>query len=519
MATLEEPDHDVVIVGAGFGGIGAAIALQKAGVDDLVIVDKWPAVGGTWLANTYPGVAVDIPAFIYSFSYEQRSDWSRLFAPGEEIRRYAEDVVDKHGLRSKLRLDTTIDRCEFDETQDLWRVVTDEGATITARFLVPAIGGLERPKLPDIDGIADFGGIMMHTAAWDHDVDLFGKRVGVVGTGATSLQLVPELAKTVSQLSVFQRTPIWVSPKVDFEIGAIGRFVLSQRPIRSALRVGGAVGAEFGLGGLMFLPEQIGSAVRHRTEAMLRRWMRGQVDDPEIREALIPQYGLGCKRPSMSNAYLRTYNDDHVDLVTDSIERVEGQSVITADGTRHEFDVLVCATGFEVMARNSSPPFPVVGRGGVDVREFWHENRFQAYQGVSVPGWPNLFMVTGPNGFVIGSYFWMVEATSAHLARVIAEAKRRRASHVEIRQGPHEEYFQRCLDRSSRSFLFSEDCADANSYYINYQGDASVLRPSTHAEMYVENRFFPMKNYRFDTRPRPSQPTADPLPAMQGANS
>lgn len=159
MATLEEPDHDVVIVGAGFGGIGAAIALQKAGVDDLVIVDKWPAVGGTWLANTYPGVAVDIPAFIYSFSYEQRSDWSRLFAPGEEIRRYAEDVVDKHGLRSKLRLDTTIDRCEFDETQDLWRVVTDEGATITARFLVPAIGGLERPKLPDIDGIADFGEI------------------------------------------------------------------------------------------------------------------------------------------------------------------------------------------------------------------------------------------------------------------------------------------------------------------------------------------------------------------------
>ena len=496
-----EPAHEVLIIGAGFGGIGAAIALQKAGIDDVVLVDKWHGVGGTWLANTYPGVAVDIPAFIYSFSFDQRADWSRLFAPGEEIRQYAESVVDKFGLRSKLRLSTTIVRCDFDAEAHLWRVQTDTGTELTARYLVPAIGGLERPKLPDIDGIEDFGGTLVHTAMWDHDVDLAGKRVGVIGTGATSLQLVPEIADRVGHLSVYQRTPIWVGPKVDFVVGPVGRAVLGQPLVRTALRAGGALGAEVGLGGQMALPEVVGGAVRRVLEARMRAWMRSQVRDPVVREQLIPRYGLGCKRPSMSNTYLKTFNRADVDLVTTSIERVTGNAVVTADGVEHETDVLVCATGFNVMAEGMSPPFPVVGPDGVDIRDFWHEHRYQAYQGVSVPGFPNLFNVTGPNGFVIGSYFWMVEATSAHIARVIANARRRDATHVEVRRGPHDEYFERCQNRSRRSFLFTDTCDGSNTYYINYQGDASILRPSTHAEMYLENRLFPLSNYRYERLP------------------
>jgi cation diffusion facilitator CzcD-associated flavoprotein CzcO len=262
LARTEALDHEVLVVGAGFGGIGAGIALHRAGVDDFVLVDKWPGVGGTWLANTYPGVAVDIPAFVYSFSFEQRSDWSRLFAPGEEIRRYAETVVDKYGLRPKLRLNTTLTRCAFDEDQDLWRVSTDGGEEITARFLIPAVGGLERPKLPDIDGISDFGGTLMHTAIWDHDVDLAGKRVAVIGTGATSLQLVPEVARVAAHLTVFQRTPIWVSPKIDFKVGPLGRLALSQPLLRAWLRASGTLGAEIGIAGALLWPDGVGAVLR-----------------------------------------------------------------------------------------------------------------------------------------------------------------------------------------------------------------------------------------------------------------
>lgn len=209
-AELEQPDHEVAVIGAGFGGIGTGIALQRKGIHDFIIIDKWDQVGGTWHANTYPGVAVDIPSVVYSFSYEQRGDWSRLFAPGIELQQYAESMVRKYGLRDKLRLGTSITRAEFDERNSLWRLATDGGKEITARYCVMAVGGLERPKMPDIPGVHDFGGTLMHTALWDHDVALAGKRVAVIGTGATSLQLVPAIVDETSHLTVFQRTPIWV---------------------------------------------------------------------------------------------------------------------------------------------------------------------------------------------------------------------------------------------------------------------------------------------------------------------
>jgi cation diffusion facilitator CzcD-associated flavoprotein CzcO len=356
----------------------------------------------------------------------------------------------------------------------------------------------------------------MHTAMWDHDVRLAGKRVAVIGTGATSLQLVPELARSVGQLTVFQRTPIWVGPKIDFELGLLGRLFLSQTLIRSSLRASGTLAAELGLGGAIALPKQIGDRVRGRAEASLRRWMRSQIKDPVNRDKLTPAYGLGCKRPSMSNTYLRTFNRDNVELVTESIERVTQTGIVTADGVERPIDVLVCATGFRVMDRGTTPPFPVIGPARVDLRDFWHQNRYQAYQGVSVPGYPNLFLITGPNGFVPGSYFWMVEATSAHAARVIAAARRRGATRVEIRREPHDEYFRRCSERAARSFLFTETCAGANTYYINYQGDASVLRPSTHAEMWWENRSFPLNNYRYATRPGPTPSRAIPAGRIRG---
>ena len=316
-----DPDHEVVVVGAGFGGIGTGIALQRKGIHDFVIVDKWDHVGGTWHANTYPGVAVDIPSVIYSFSYEQRGDWSRVFAPGAELRDYADHMVDKYGLRDKLRLNTTVTGATFDERNSLWRLTTDGGAEITGRHVVMAVGGLERPKMPDIPGLHDFGGVLMHTALWDHDVALAGKRVAVIGTGATSLQVVPAIVDEVEHLTVFQRTPIWVFPKRDGEIRGIARKVMERKRLRSTIRAVGTVATEIGMSGMLAGPGWMVNSTRKLAEAPARAWMRRQVKDPVIREKLIPRYGLGCKRPSMSNDYLKTFNRSDVSLVTDSIER------------------------------------------------------------------------------------------------------------------------------------------------------------------------------------------------------
>jgi cation diffusion facilitator CzcD-associated flavoprotein CzcO len=510
--SADQPDHEVVVIGAGFGGIGTGIALQRQGIHDFVIVDKWSEVGGTWHANTYPGVAVDIPSFIYSFSYEQRSDWSRLFAPGTELKQYAVEMVEKYGLTEHLRLNTTITRAEFDETSNIWRLATDGDDVITARYVAAAIGGLERPKLPEIDGLDEFAGTLMHTALWDHDVDLTDKRVAVIGTGATSLQLVPAIVDDVSHLDVFQRTPIWVAPKWDARIGTLARLTFRQPVLRSAIRAAGTLATEFAMSGALVGPSWATDLARRAAEVPIRRWMRSQIDDPLLREQLTPRYGLGCKRPSMSNTYLKTFNRDDVSLITTPIERVTTSGIVTTDGVEHDIDILICATGFKLWDKGSIPPFPTVGRGGVELGEFWSQNRFQSYQGVSVPGFPNFFTVIGPYGFVPGSYIWMIEATSAHLSRAIAEGQRRGATCVEITQQAHEDYFARCLKRNEKSMLFTPTCAGSNTYYLDPNGD-SPFRPSTHGEMYWQNRHYDLDVYAYSTEtvaPRRRARTAAP---------
>ena len=505
---LDEPDHQVVIIGAGFGGIGAAVELERAGIDDYVILEKWDGPGGTWRANRYPGVAVDIPSFLYSFSYEQRADWSRLFAPGSELLDYAENVVDRRGLRRRMRFGTTVEELRFDEALDLWRLrTTTDGREreFTARYVISAIGALERPVLPEIEGIDKFRGSILHTARWDDSVDLAGKRVACIGTGASALQMIPEIAEKVAHLEVYQRTPIWVAPKFDPEIGRLGRAVMSVAPLRNGIRGVTTVFADLA-GNVVF--QQRLKPLRAALEGGIRSWMRRQVHDPVTRDALIPEYSFGCKRPSMSNSYLQAFNRANVELVTEPIQRITPTGVRTEDGTLHKADVLICATGFRIMSEQEPVPFPVYGRDGVELGAFWLENRFQAYQGVSVCGFPNLFSVAGPYGFVVGSYFWMIESTTKHAARVIAEADRRGVTTAEIRQGPQDRYVARCRKRQAGSPLFGEPCVGSNTYYVNFQGD-SPLRPSLYAEMWWENRHFPITHYRFgspvrEVAPRPS---------------
>lgn len=494
-------DHEVLIIGAGFGGIGAGVQLGKAGIDDFLIVDKNDDIGGTWHVNTYPGVAVDIPSIYYSFSYEPPKKWTRMFASGAEVKEYAEQVVDSYQLRSRIRLGVTVNSAAWDEDHHVWRVDLDTGETIVARYLIGAIGALEVPQLPDIPGIDSYAGKVVHTSRWDHDYDYRGKRIAVIGTGATALQLIPEIADIAEQLTVFQRTPIWVAPKPDFEIPErVSKTLLSVPVLRRSIRAAVTVAVDFGITGIgvfyqraPFLADALERSGAKSYQARLRGY-------PELARKLTPTYAPGCKRPSVSNRYLQTFTEPNVELVTTPIQKITENGVMTEDGTEREIDVLVCATGFKVMGKGTTPPYPMRGIGGLDLNQFWDEHRFQAYQGVSVPRFPNAFLITGPYGFAAGSYIAMIECTSRHAARAIAESRRRGTTKVEIKQKPHDAYFEKYSNRGARTMWLSPSCAGSNTYYVNYQGDAVTIRPSTHLEMWWGNKHFPLDDYRYSAR-------------------
>jgi cation diffusion facilitator CzcD-associated flavoprotein CzcO len=488
------PDYHTLIVGAGFSGIGTAIELDKVGFGDYLLIEAGDGVGGTWHWNTYPGIAVDIPSFSYQFSFEQSSRWSRTYAPGRELKDYAEHCVDKYGIRSRIRFNTKVVEAIYDETCDLWRVHTDSGEEVTACFLVNAGGVLTVPKLPDIDGVDSFDGITMHTARWDHSQDLTGKRVAIIGTGASAVQVIPEIAPIVSHLTVFQRTPIWCFPKSDVPLSTAARWAMRLPGVRTVRRLVSQASVEVTFPLTLhyftvFPPAQ-------KAQAFALSYLRRQVKDPEVREKLTPRYAVGCKRPGFHNTYLSTFNRDNVQLVTESIDKITPAGVATTDGTTHEVDVLILASGFKVLDTDSVVTYPVIGIGGQPLSRFWDENRLQAYEGVSIPGFPNFFTVFGPYGFVGSSYFTLIEAQTHHIARCLKRARRRKAARVEVTEAANARYFAEMLRRRHRQVFWQDSCRLANSYYFDKHGDVP-LRPSTTLEVYWRSRRFALDDYRF----------------------
>jgi cation diffusion facilitator CzcD-associated flavoprotein CzcO len=491
------PDYHTLIVGSGFSGIGAAIKLDKAGLPDYLIVEAGDGVGGTWYWNTYPGIAVDIPSFSYQFSFEQSPDWSRTYAPGRELQAYAEHCVDKYGIRSRIRFNTKVISAEFDDEQALWHVHTDSGTVVTARFLISACGVLTVPKPPDIAGVDSFDGVTLHTARWDHSQDLTGKRVAVVGTGASAVQLIPEIAPIVQQLTVFQRTPIWCFPKLDVPLPAAARWAmrvpggqLVQRLLSQAF-----VEITFPISAQYFTVFPLAT----RMESAGRAYLRKQVHDPVVREQLTPRYAVGCKRPGFHNEYLATYNRDNVRLVTEPIDKVTPGAVATTDGEHHEVDVLVLATGFKVMDTDALPTFSVTGSGGVSLSRFWDEHRLQAYEGVSIPEFPNLFSVMGPYGYVGSSYFALIETQTHHIVRCLKRARGTGANRVEVTEEANARYFAEMMRKRHRQIFWQDSCKAANSYYFDKNGDVP-LRPTTTVEAAWRSRRFDLDDYRFTKR-------------------
>jgi len=475
------PDYDTIIVGAGFSGIGTAIKLDKSGMGDYLVIEAGDGPGGTWHWNTYPGIAVDIPSFSYQFSFEQSPEWTRTYAAGRELKAYAEHCVDKYGLRRKIRFNTKVLGATFDDDEDLWRIELDNGVPLTARFLVNACGVLITPNLPDIDGVDSFAGVTMHTARWDHTQDLTGKRVAIIGTGASAVQVIPEIAPIVERLTVFQRTPIWCFPKPDVPVSPTARRLmrLPGGQIVQRLLSQAYVELTFTLPAQYFTINPMAKNMSKVGASYLRK----QVDDPEVRDKLLPRYAVGCKRPGFHNTYLSTYNRDNVELVTEPIDKITGSGVATTDGDTRDVDVLILATGFKVMDTDEQPTY-------------WDEHRLAAYEGVSVPGFPNYFTVFGPYGYVGSSYFALVEAQSHHIVRCLKQAHRTRARRVEVKQDANDRYFAEMMRKRHRQIFWQDSCQLANSYYFDKNGDVP-LRPTTTMEAYWRSRRFPLEDYAF----------------------
>jgi cation diffusion facilitator CzcD-associated flavoprotein CzcO len=491
------PDHEVAIIGAGLGGIGAGIALKRAGIEDFTVLERASDIGGTWRDNTYPGIAVDIPAQAYQFSFELKPDWSRVFATGAEVKGYIDCCADRYDLRRHVRLNSEVLSRQWDESAHLWRLNTQHG-DLTARFVISAVGAFVNPKEPEIAGVDRFEGPVLRSAAWDHSVSLAGKRAAVVGTGASALQIIPEIAGVVERLDVYQRTPIWVFPKLDYPTSRAVKWLFSrQPPVQDAVRRALTRVLEAGLVGGVVHYESAGWIPAAAGWLARNLWYR-QVRDPDVRRRLIPDYDVGCKRPSVSNTYLRTFNRDNVALISDPIERVTPNAIRTSDGREREIDVLVLATGFRLATdpenyrRN-----PVRGRNGFDLATFYADNRARSYESVSMPGLPNHFMIFGPYGWTGGTWHVLVETASHHIIRVLDEARRRGATAVEVREEAAERWTRFVTERLGRSLWSLGSCATANSYYFDHHGDTPFLRPTSSKQAWQAAKTFPLDDYEF----------------------
>jgi cation diffusion facilitator CzcD-associated flavoprotein CzcO len=452
----------VVIIGAGFGGIGAAIELRAHGYTDVTILDAAPGVGGTWLANSYPGAACDVPSHLYSYSYAQRRSWSRLCSPQSEILDYLRTVAREHGVADLVVPDTRVSDCRWDDEARHWHIDAEtdgEARTWTADAVVVATGQLAQPSIPNISGREDFGGHTFHSAEWDHDHDLTGRRVAVIGTGASAVQFVPEIAPAVGRLSVFHRTGNWFLPR---------RNVLYPRAVRALMKVPYLQRIRrWGLKNVYLesltlairTPRSFGWLLSFRSTWFMKRQLR----DPEVRRKVWPDYTFGCKRVLFSSYWLPALQRDNVDVVTDSVERIESDGVRTADGTLHRVDTIIWGTGFKT--NQFMFPMEIHGRGGESLRDAWADGP-HAHLGMMVPGFPSLFVLYGPNTNTSGgSIIVYLEAQARYVRTALEEADKRGAAAVDVRPDVEAAY-----DRDVQQRFAGTAWLECDSWYRDESG-------------------------------------------------
>ncbi|HEX4446851.1 MAG TPA: NAD(P)/FAD-dependent oxidoreductase [Polyangiaceae bacterium] len=477
----------VAIIGSGFSGLGAAIRLKQEGFDDFVVLERASEVGGTWRDNTYPGCACDVPSHLYSFSFAPNPGWSRAFSPQPEIFSYLRACADRYGIVPHIRFDHAVKNAIWDEDARKWRIETSRGAFVVD-VMIGAAGALSEPATPKLRGLEQFQGPAFHSARWDHSVDLTGKRVAVIGTGASAIQFVPEIQPKVAELQLFQRTAPWVLPRKNRDISEGVQSVFRALPAAQML-VRGQIYA---------ITELFGMGFRHPRllkplQKLATQYLEKCIPDPVRRAKLTPDYALGCKRILFSNKYLRALGKDNVDVVTDGIQEIRPHSIVTNDGREREVDAIVFGTGFHV----TDIPFGkyVTGRDGLTLDDVWKGSP-QAHLGTTVAGFPNFFFLLGPNtGLGHTSVVYMIESQIAHVVSALRYMRDRRVGTVEVRPEAQAAFIADVDRRLGKTVWNTGGC---NSWYIDKTGRNSTLWPDATWRFRRRVRNFDPSEYELD---------------------
>ncbi|MDC3379035.1 NAD(P)/FAD-dependent oxidoreductase [Planctomycetota bacterium] len=465
---------DVVIVGAGMSGLCMGIRLKRAGIP-FVIVEKSPRLGGTWWDNTYPGCACDIPSHLYAFSFAPKHDWSQVYPPQPEILAYLETLASEHGLLEHIRLGVTVRDARYQEATGRWRVALSEGDVLDAGTLVSAVGALHVPKYPAIAGRGEFAGPSWHSARWDHSVDLKGKRVGVIGNAASAVQLVPHVAEQAQELYVFQRSPNWVLPRFESSYPRWAQFLFRSRVLQRLYRWG----LYFYLEYMFLLVFRKGAWAGRFFRWLMTRGIHSKIQDEATRAVLVPDYPPGCKRALLSNDYYPTLNRENVSLVTSPLTTEDAAGLVTEE-KRYDLDAVVYATGFDPMAVG---PLQIYGREGQVLNERWATSP-RAHLGITVPGFPNFYVLLGPNtGLGHNSVMWMVECQVNYVFRCMQTRQRKQLKALEVKEEALARFYE-TLERRMSNKVWSE----CTSWYRRDDGLNFTLWPSSTGRYWWETR-------------------------------
>ncbi|HET7312742.1 NAD(P)/FAD-dependent oxidoreductase [Salinisphaera sp.] len=493
-----DTDLDIAIVGAGFSGLGMAIQLKKAGVENFTIIERGDEVGGTWRDNHYPGAACDVASHLYSFSFEPNPNWSRAFGQQPEILEYIKRCAAKYDLYRHIRFNTAIREARFDEGAGIWHATTDSGEQLTARVVISAVGALSDPAYPKIEGLENFAGKLMHTAEWDDDYDLAGKRVAVIGSGASAIQVVPEIQRAAGQMTVFQRTPSWVMPKPDRPIPEKERAEYRDSSYKLAKR-------RYRIYWMseLFAPFIISDRkfFKKKAERIANSHIRRQVADPELRRAVTPDYAIGCKRILISNDWYPAIQADNAELIADGPAQITENGVVTNDGREIEVDAIVCATGFHVPS--GAAPFPVAGLGGLELNTAWGDGA-EAYKGIAVSGFPNMFFLMGPNtGPSHTSVLAFTEMQMEYIAKAIGYIARHDLKWLMVKKSVQDR-FNRGIQKRMRHTSWTSGC---NSWYLTDAGKNTTLYPGFNWEYRL--RLWLFRPGEYDSAAAAREHTAD----------
>lgn len=485
MATeKKKPDVTVAVIGAGFSGLGMAKKLQDAGIEDFVILEAAGEVGGTWRDSKYPGAAVDVPNHLYSYSFAQNPDWTRMFSNSDEIQRYIVDIADRFDLRRKIRFNTKIVEAHFDEVSNLWEAKAQDGTLFRARFVVGAMGPFAESRIPDVPGLKKFKGTMAHTAKWDRNIDIRGKRVAVVGSGASAIQVVPAVQPLAKELKVFQRTPSWVVPKADYEYSELEKMVYRYLPFTQKIRRA----VIYGLTELLATAIVWDTPMTDLLEKISQRHREKAIKDPELLRKVTPDYRLGRTRMLISNDWYPALAQPNVELIDHGVDSLTENGIV-ANGKEYPVDIIIWATGYK--SPSEGFPFPLTGTGGRDLNSYW-ANGAKAYKGVTIAGFPNLFTLMGPNtGPGHTSVLVYVEAQQEYIVKAIQQCQKNHIGSLSVREDRQEEFNRELVEKMKKTTWGD----GGNSWYYTKDGRNTTLYPGFATDYVLSVRNFDLGDY------------------------